>query len=59
MAKIQEGMIDTENGADRNQAAPIDTGPTPDDFKKTVSDYLAWKVSNLLKKSQKINPRRA
>lgn len=45
-----EGTIDPENGADWNQAAPIDTKPTLDDFKKTVSDYLAWEVSNLLKK---------
>ncbi|MDE6745167.1 MAG: restriction endonuclease subunit M, partial [Oscillospiraceae bacterium] len=44
-----EGKIDPENGADWNQTAPIDTNPTLDDFKKTVSDYLAWEVSNLLK----------
>lgn len=44
-----EGKIDPENGADWNQTAPIDTKPTLDDFKKTVSDYLAWEVSNLLK----------
>ena len=44
-----EGSIDPENGADWNQTAPIDTKPTLDDFKKTVSDYLAWEVSNLLK----------
>lgn len=44
-----EGNIDPDNGADWNQTAPIDTKPTLDDFKKTVSDYLAWEVSNLLK----------
>lgn len=44
-----EGKIDPENGADWNQTAPIDTKPTLEDFKKTVSDYLAWEVSNLLK----------
>lgn len=44
-----EGYIDPENGADWNQSAPIDTKPTLDDFKKTVSDYLAWEVSNILK----------
>lgn len=44
-----EGHIDPENGADWNQSAPIDTKPTLEDFKKTVSDYLAWEVSNLLK----------
>ena len=44
-----EGKINPENGADWNQTAPIDTKPTLDDFKKTVSDYLAWEVSNLLK----------
>ena len=44
-----EGKIDPENGADWNQTAPIDTKPTLEDFKKTVSDYLAWEVSDLLK----------
>lgn len=44
-----EGTIDPTNGADWNQTAPIDTKPTLADFKKTVSDYLAWEVSNLLK----------
>lgn len=44
-----EGKIDPNNGADWNQAAPIDTKPTLEDFKKTVSNYLAWEVSNLLK----------
>lgn len=45
-----EGTIDPENGADWNQTAPIDTKPTIADFKKTVSEYLAWEVSNLLKR---------
>jgi len=44
-----EGVIDPKNGADWNQTAPIDTKPALQDFKKTVSDYLAWKVSNILK----------
>lgn len=45
-----EGHIDPQNGNDWNQATPIDTKPTLDDFKKTVSDYLAWEVETLLKK---------
>ncbi|MBR0497409.1 MAG: N-6 DNA methylase, partial [Treponema sp.] len=44
-----ENTIDAENGADWNQSAPVDTKPTLADFKKTVADYLAWEVSNLLK----------
>lgn len=44
-----EGTIDPENGADWNQTAPIDAKPTLEDFKKTVSDYLAWEISNLLR----------
>lgn len=44
-----EGHIDPLNGADWNQSAPVDTRPTLEDFKKTVADYLAWEVSNLLK----------
>ena len=31
------------------QHKKIDTIPTEEDFKKTVSDYLAWKVSVILK----------
>lgn len=48
-----EGTIDPNNGADWNQSAPIDTKPTIQDFKKTVSDYLAWEVSNILRQQNK------
>ncbi|QHI35743.1 Restriction enzyme BgcI subunit alpha [Kordia antarctica] len=44
-----ENTIDPKNGTDWNQSAPIDTKPTLQDFKKTVTDYLAWEVSSLLK----------
>ncbi len=44
-----EGTIDINNGADWNQSAPIDTKPTFGDFRKTVSDYLTWEISTLLK----------
>ena len=44
-----ENTIDPTNGADWNQSAPIDTKPTLDDFRKTVSDYLAWEVTNIIK----------
>ena len=47
--EYHEATIDPTNGADWNQSAPIDTKPTLQDFKKTVSDYLAWEVSNILK----------
>ena len=47
--KYYENTIDPSNGADWNQSAPIDTKTTLEDFKKTVSDYLAWKVSTVLK----------
>ncbi len=45
-----EGHIDPENGADWNQSAPIDTKPSLQDLENTVSDYLAWKMSTLLKR---------
>ena len=48
-----EGTIDPKNGADWNQSAPVDTKPGLNDFKKTVADYLAWEVSNLLKQEKK------
>jgi len=44
-----EGNIDPTNGADWNQSAPIDTKPTIQDFKKTISEYLIWEVSDILK----------
>jgi len=46
-----EGHIDPLNGNDWNQAALVDTKPTLEDFKKTVSDYLAWEVSSILKRN--------
>ncbi|QKJ66527.1 N-6 DNA methylase [Deefgea piscis] len=49
-----EGTIDPKNGADWNQTAPIDTKPSLQDFKRTVGDYLAWEVSNILKQQSKI-----
>ena len=52
-----EGAINPESGADWNQTAPIDTKPTLEDFKKTVSDYLAWEVSTLLKGHNKEDDR--
>ncbi len=48
-----EDTINPESGTDWNKSAPIDTKPTLEDFKKTVRDYLAWEVSNLLKKENK------
>lgn len=48
-----EGIIDPNNGADWNQSAPVDTKPRLEDFKKTIADYLAWEVSNLLKQEKK------
>lgn len=43
----------TDSGADWNfdQHKKIDLKPTIQDIKKTVSDYLSWEVSNLIKKS--------
>jgi hypothetical protein len=49
-----EGTIDPQNGADWNQSAPIDTKPTLQDFKKTISDYLAWEVSSILKADESL-----
>ena len=44
-----ENNIDPMNGADWNQSAPLDSKPKIEDFTKTVGDYLAWEVSNLIK----------
>lgn len=48
-----EGYIDPQNGTDWNQLAPIDTKSTIEDISKTVSDYLSWEVSTILKKSNR------
>ncbi len=55
-AEYYENTIDPDNGADWNQSAPIDTTPTIADFKKTVGDYLAWEVGNILKQQSKNDP---
>lgn len=44
-----EGTIDPKNGADWNQSAPMETKPTLQDFQKTITDYLAWEISSILK----------
>lgn len=46
-------------GADWNfdQHQKIDTKPTIEDFKKTVSDYLAWEVSQILTKNTPLDPK--
>lgn len=44
-----ENTIDPQNGTDWNQTPPIDTKPNLKDFRKTVTDYLDWEVSNILK----------
>ena len=48
-SEYYEGTIDPNNGADWNQSSPIDTKPAIRDFKKTVSDYMAWEVGAILK----------
>ncbi|WP_312981674.1 HsdM family class I SAM-dependent methyltransferase [Leuconostoc falkenbergense] len=44
-----KGTIDPNSGKDWNYNKKIDTTPTEDDFRKTVSDYLSWEVSQILK----------
>ncbi|MCL2855662.1 MAG: hypothetical protein FWE21_08595 [Defluviitaleaceae bacterium] len=46
-----EDTIDPQSGADWNfeQHKKIDTSPTEADFRKTVADYMAWEVDQLLK----------
>ncbi|MDI6614100.1 N-6 DNA methylase [Leuconostoc suionicum] len=44
-----KGTIDPDSGKDWNYNKKIDTTPTEADFKTTVSDYLSWEVSQILK----------
>ena len=46
-----EGHIDPNNGADWNQSSPTETKPTLFEFKKSVSEYLAYEISTLLKQN--------
>lgn len=50
-----EGFI-TGSGSDWNfdQHKKIDTKPTLDDFQKTVADYLAWEVEQLIKRDNSL-----
>ncbi|MFK5889487.1 MAG: N-6 DNA methylase [Flavobacteriaceae bacterium] len=51
--EVAMGVV-SEKGNDWNfeQHQIIDSMPKLEDFKKTVSDYLAWKVSNILKQNK-------
>ncbi|HUN00759.1 MAG: restriction endonuclease subunit M [Halothiobacillus sp. 20-53-49] len=51
-SEYYESTIDPTSGADWNQSIPSDPKPTLADFKKTVGNYLAWEVSNLLKRQE-------
>lgn len=46
---IEDFITDKGNDWNFEQHQIIDTKPTLDDFKKTVADYLAWEVEQLLK----------
>lgn len=43
-----ENTINPLDGTDWNQSIPIDTKPTLEDIKQTVSEQLAWEISNLI-----------
>lgn len=47
----------TDSGSDWNfeQHKIIDTKPKIEDFKKTVADYLAWEVTNILKDEETLS----
>ena len=46
---IEDFITDKGNDWNFEQHQIIDTKPTLNDFKKTVADYLAWEVEQLLK----------
>lgn len=46
---VESFITDKGNDWNFDMHRVIDTRPTLQDFKKTVSDYLAWEVSNILK----------
>lgn len=46
-----ESTIDPNSGEDWNQSVPIETQPSLDDFRETISNYLVWEVSSLIKEN--------
>ena len=46
---VKDTITLTGNDWTYNQHRKIDTVPTEVDFRKTVSDYLSWKISTLIK----------
>ncbi len=44
-----EATIDPNDGTDWNYNPVIDTKPSLEDFKKTISDYLSWELGNIIK----------
>jgi len=54
-SEYYENTIDPNSGTDWNQSIPKDTKPTIEDFKKTISSYLAWEVSNVLNQQSSNN----
>lgn len=48
---IENQITDSGNDWNFDQHKKIDTTPTLWDFKKTVSDYLSWEVSQILQKN--------
>ncbi len=49
---IEDFITDKGNDWNFDQHKKIDTKPTLEDFKKCVSEYLAWEVSNILKNKE-------
>ena len=52
---IEDFITDSGNDWNFEQHKKIDTKPKLEDFKRTVADYLAWEVSNVLKSEDKIS----
>lgn len=53
--EYHESTINPEDGADWNQKNPKTFVPCNADFAKGVANYLTWKTSNILNKSNKLD----
>lgn len=54
---VMDVITDKGNDWNFDQHKKVELIPTLDDFKKTVSDYLSWEVSNILKQQDTENNR--
>ncbi|ASU14466.1 hypothetical protein CIB43_00575 [Mesomycoplasma hyopneumoniae] len=47
-----EDVIDPKSGTDWNKTKQVDLKPTITDFKKSIGEYLAWEVTEIIRNTK-------